>query len=149
MSKTYIEANKLFETDKVVKCQKKPILLKFEVIDADKVVKTKEGDVNAFKGQALLTGTKGEQWPIPWDKFESTYSIKWNAIDGKIQDDSGVCWKKPMLVDAVRLKVAFAVKPSWSEDLLHGKPGDYLVKYGENDFGIVADAIFDETYEIK
>lgn len=42
----------------------------------------------------------------------------------------------------------FEVKVAWSESLLAGKSGDFLVQYGPNDYGVVAHDIFKETYQI-
>jgi hypothetical protein len=57
-----------------------------------------------------------------------------------------VCFKKPVQVEVKQMDTDFSVKVSWSEDLLYGKPGDYLVTYGPNDFGVVAKDVFEETY---
>ena len=35
----------------------------------------------------------------------------------------------------------------WSNDLLQGEPGDYLVQYGPGDYGVVGREIFGKTYE--
>jgi hypothetical protein len=45
------------------------------------------------------------------------------------------------------MKEPFAVTASWGR--LEGKPGDWLVQYDEvgKDFGIVGEAIFEQTYE--
>ena len=32
-------------------------------------------------------------------------------------------------------------------DLLRGKPGDWLLRHQDGNYGVVADAIFRETYE--
>lgn len=146
MSDTYVAANKLLAETSNIKCQKKPIVLKFQVLEKDEMIQTKEGPVQGFKGNVVLTGTKGERWPMPWENFEKTYNFKWDAIEGAVASTTGEGWKKPITVSAVRLADTFKVKPSWSNDLLTGQKGDVLVKYGDNDFGIVSKDIFAETY---
>lgn len=42
----------------------------------------------------------------------------------------------------------FSVRLSWSDSTIYGKPGDYLITYAPNDFGIVDKDVFDETYII-
>lgn len=120
-----------------MKAMKLPIHLKYEIIDNDQVIQTLEGPVNAPAGSAVLTGTKGERWPIPFEKFAATYDF---------DKHGSVCFKKPVQVEVKQMDTDFSVKVSWSEDLLYGKPGDYLVTYGPNDFGVVAKDVFEETY---
>ena len=56
--------------------------------------------------------------------------------------------KKKIIVYALKMKSPFQVKVSWSEDLIKGEKGDYLVQYGENDYGVVGNDIFHKTYQI-
>ena len=44
---------------------KKPIPLEYRVTEKDETIQTKEGPVNAAAGDAIMTGTEGENWPIP------------------------------------------------------------------------------------
>lgn len=126
---------KLNETTQAVK---KDVTLKYVFAPENTVVKTLEGNVSCQAGDAILTGTKGESWPIKRDKFEETYNFS----------SDGTCSKKAMPVKVVRKSEPFEVKVSWSEDKLQGKTGDILVEYGPNDYGVVDWEIFLETYEI-
>lgn len=45
-----------------------------------------------------------------------------------------------------RMDEPFAVSAPWGE--LVGRPGDYLVQYGPNDFGIVSAESFTDTYDL-
>jgi hypothetical protein len=92
--------------------------------------------VNAKAGAAVMTGTEGEQWPIPREKFEQTYDVL----------EPGVAAKKNIPVFAKEMSEPFQVKVSWSDDLLRGEPGDYLVQYGPGDYGVVGREIFKKTY---
>ena len=119
---------------------KKPIPLGFEIAQTERVVQTKEGPVTARKGDYIMTGTKGENWPIPKDKFEKTYDV---------QPDGKTAAKKKIKVYAVEMRKPFEVKVSWSPDTLKGKPGDFLVQYGPGDYGVVEKGIFKETYNTR
>ena len=119
------------------KCFKKAIPVKFEIADSEQVIETLEGPVNAHAGDYIMTGVKEERWPIKPNKFESTYVVT----------EEGVATKKKIIVKAIQMGQEFQVKVSWSDDLLTGKPGDYLVQYSENDYGAVEQQIFNETYE--
>ena len=115
---------------------KRPIPLRFRVAPEDETIETKEGPVNAKAGDAVMTGTEGEQWPIPREKFEQTYDIL----------EPGSAAKKNIPVFAKEMSEPFQVKVSWSDDLLQGEPGDYLVQYGPGDYGVVGREIFKKTY---
>ena len=116
---------------------KKPIPLEFRYAETDETIETKEGPVGANAGDAIMTGTEGEQWPIPAEKFAQTY------------DDlgDGTASKKNIPVFAIEMSKPFQVKVSWSNDLLQGERGDYLVQYGPGDYGVVGREIFGKTYE--
>ena len=116
---------------------KRPIPLGFRYAEKDEVIQTKEGPVKASAGDAIMTGTEGENWPIPVKKFEQTY------------DDlgDGTAAKKNIPVFAKEMTEPFQVKVSWSNDLLRGEAGDYLVQYGVGDYGVVGREIFRKTYK--
>jgi len=122
-----------FETAKL------PIPLEFRYAETDETIETKEGSVGAKAGDAIMTGTEGEEWPIPAEKFAETY------------DDlgDGTAAKKNIPVFAKEMSEPFQVKVSWSDDLLQGEEGDYLVQYGAGDYGVVGREIFEKTYEPK
>ena len=135
------------------KTSKKPIDIKFEIADKDQIIKTKEadplkpgsGEVLARRGDAIMTGTKGERWPIARETFIDTYK----PVRGPSQIPGGpitpgIARKKNIPVTAKEMPEAFEVKASWGD--LSGKPGDFLVQYGPDDFGIVSRDIFKETY---
>lgn len=119
--------------------QKKAIALQFRIAEEPEIVHTLEGPVKAPTGAYIMTGTKGENWPVPADKFKETYNI----IDNRTAS------KKPILIPAKQMDQDFHVTVSWSTDKLHGRPGDWLVQYGPGDYGVVESSVFDETYEVK
>ena len=121
------------------KCFKKPIPLEFRIAQKPEKVQTKEGPVQAKAGAYIMTGTKGENWPIPADQFN---------YDILTQDGStGTAAKKKIIVPAKEMNETFEVKVSWSPNTLKGKIGDYLVQYGPGDYGVVDKEIFNETYQ--
>ena len=121
-----------------MKAFKKPVTVHYGWITQPIVVQTLEGPVNAGPEQVLMTGVKGEQDPIGLDYFLGHYDAK----------PDGTCVKRKVIVDAVQLTEPKSVKVSWSNDLLHGKPGDYHVVYEPGNEAIVEKTIFEETYEV-
>ena len=116
---------------------KRPIPLNFRYAEEAETIETKEGPVTAEAGAAIMTGTEGEQWPIPGEKFEQTYDVL----------EPGTAAKKNIPVFAKEMAEPFQVKVSWSNDLLQGEAGDYLVQYGPGDYGVVGREIFQKTYK--
>jgi hypothetical protein len=121
-----------------MKAMKKPVRLHFSIATHDEVIETLEGPVPAQAGEVILTGTKGERWPIRGERFDETY-----AVEG-----AGVCWKKPLVVEAVRMAEPFQVIVGWSNTPLTGKRRDWHITYAENDFGVVDAEIFEQTYDL-
>ncbi len=117
-----------------------PVVLTYSIVQVRQVVKTKEGPQTAKAGDAVLTGTEGERWPVPKDRFEKTYDVN---VDG-----SGTCSKKKMRALAIEMDHPFSVNPPQSNQPLNGKgkPGDYLVQYKPGDMAVVSKKIFEETY---
>jgi hypothetical protein len=118
--------------------QKKAIPLQYRIAEKPEIVQTLENPVKARVGDYIMTGTRGENWPIPVEKMKETYDII---------DDSTAA-KKPLPVPAKQMQEDFFVTVSWSTDKLQGKPGDWLVQYGPGDYGVVEASIFDETYDL-
>jgi hypothetical protein len=94
-------------------------------------------------GDAILTGTSKETWPIARATFEATYA----PVAGGRMGRDGKFFKKPAPILGVQMDEPFAVTASWGR--LEGEPGDWLVQYDEagNDFGIVGHALFEQTYD--
>ncbi len=109
-----------------------------------KTIKTLEGNVQASKNDAIMTGINGEQWPISRAKFDSTYEPTGTTKAG----EDGEYSKRKIIVYAVKMGIPFTVKVSGKGSSLHGKAGDYLVQYGQNDYGIVENSVFNASYTV-
>lgn len=153
------EPQGILSLDGVQRAQKRPIPLQVHfATDADlarsdgvfesgriRTPETAVGDegVRFSAGDAILTGTRGEQWPISRGQFEATYAP---AGEGGAFGTDGPFHKVAGPVPVRRMDEAFAVTASWGE--LSGGPGDYLVQYGPGDFGIVSAEVFSDTYDM-
>jgi hypothetical protein len=135
----------LFDLDKnpdALRVCKKPVAVEVEFAAADGVCKTLEGEVQYSAGDALLTGGHGDHWPVRRDLFRSSYE----PIPPTRAGQNGRYRKLPALAHALRLTELFDIPASWQREALHGRPGDWLLRYGDGSFGIVQDEIFRETY---
>ena len=103
---------------------------------------SREG-VNVFCiGDALITGTTGDQWSVSRDRFEVKYTPTQNVIagsDGKYQSN-------PVPVLARQMSTPFTVARTEGGDLLQGLAQDWLLQYAPGDFGIVENARFQQVY---
>ncbi|MCL4336291.1 MAG: PGDYG domain-containing protein [Candidatus Thermoplasmatota archaeon] len=67
-----------------MKAIKKPIVIDFEFAEEDGEIETLEGKFSYKKGDAIITGVKGEKYPCRRDIFDQTYLIvSQDAIRGK------------------------------------------------------------------
>jgi hypothetical protein len=115
---------------------KKPAKEKYEIAQQDGTIQTLEGPVNYKKGYYILTGPKGEQYPIPPEKFN------------ELKDDlgNGICSPKKIVKLAKLADHNGSIKTSWGETLNYTKDNDYIVRHGAGDYGVVKTDIFKQTY---
>lgn len=121
-----------------MKAIKKPIHISFRYATIDELVSTLEGVVPARIGDAIVTGVKGEVYPITRPKFDATYEVV----------SEGVAFKKPVVVEVEQMLEPFSVTVGWSSTPITGEVGDYRIEYAPGDYGVVNAAIFHETYDI-
>ena len=114
---------------------KKPTPIKYETAIDNGTVETLEGPVDYMAGHKIITGPKGEQYPITAEKFADFY------------DDNGDNTATPKKI----LKVAKladhdgVIHTSWG-DLAYTTGNDYIVRHGTGDYGAVKKDIFMQTY---
>lgn len=118
------------------KAYKKPNEEKYTVADQPGTLQTLEGPVKYDAGYYILTGPKGEQYPIPPEKFK------------ELKDDhgNGICTPKKIIKLAKLADHDGAVNTSWGETLNYKSGEDYIVRHGANDYGVVKADIFAKTY---
>jgi hypothetical protein len=107
-------------------------------------VQTREGKVHAHAGDAILTGTKSDRWRVSRAKFTEKYEPLAPTRAGQ----DGRYAALPIRVAAVRMREPFEVILADGVSVLAGKPGDWLVDYGDGSLGVIAPEIFTATYRI-
>ena len=115
---------------------KKPAVEKYEIASAPGTVETLEGPVKYDTGHYIMTGPKGEQYPITPDKFQ------------EYKDDlgDGQCTPKKILKVAKLADHDGVLHTSWG-DLNYTAGNDYIVKHGPGDYCAVKADIFAKTYD--
>jgi len=119
------------------KTYKIPAKEKYEIADQDGTVKTLEGPVSYKKGDYIMTGPKGEQYPMPPEKFR------------ELKDDqgNGIATPKKIVKMAKLADHDGVVNTSWGAKLEYTQGNDYIVKHGPGDYGVVKTDIFAKTYK--
>ena len=119
-----------FETYKI------PAKEKYEIAKEPGTIQTLEGPVRYDAGYYIMTGPKGEQYPITPEKFKS------------LKDDlgNGVCTPKKIIKVAKVADHSGTVDTSWGEKLHYNPEVDVIVRHGPNDYGVVKKDIFKQTY---
>jgi hypothetical protein len=95
-------------------------------------------------GDALLTGSTGDQWCVSRDRFDAKYRPEPPALPGQ----EGRYRNRPVAVLAKRMTAAFCIARSVGGDVLQGKAGDWLEQSAPGDHGVVAQARFDSVYRL-
>jgi hypothetical protein len=108
------------------------------------MVRTPEGAVRAAAGDAILTGSMGERWCMPADRFVQKYT----PVPPTVVGQPGRYSSLPLEIIAVPMREKFEVILLDGVSRLRGHPGDWLVDYGDGSLGVVAQRIFAVTYDI-
>lgn len=116
---------------------KKPAKEHYEIADAPGTIDTLEGPVKYPAGYVIMTGPKGEQYPISPEKFN----------DLKDDHGDGVCTPKKIIKTAKLADHSGSVDTSWGEKLHYNTGEDVIVRHGPNDYGVVKKDIFTQTYD--
>jgi hypothetical protein len=125
-----------FTSPQAFDAYKRPVAVKFTVAEEPGTVETLEGPVKYDAGFYIMTGPKGEQYPIPPERFATLYT---DNKDGTANPKKIV--KRARLADRDG-----TVDTSWGEKLHYANGEDYIVKHGPNDYGVVKKDIFMQTY---
>ena len=116
---------------------KHPTPIHYKTAIANGTVDTLEGPVDYQAGHKIITGPKGEKYPVSAEKFADYYD------DNK----DGTATPKKIFKHAKLADHDGVVKASWG-DLNYKAGEDYIVRHGAGDYGVVKKDIFAQTYEL-
>ena len=100
-------------------------------------VDTLEGPVDYLAGHKIITGPKGEKYPVSPEKFADYYD----------DNEDGTATPKKIHKHAKLADHDGVVKTSWG-DLNYKAGEDFIVRHGAGDYGVVKKEIFAQTYEL-
>jgi hypothetical protein len=115
---------------------KHPTPIHYKTAISNGTIETLEGPVDYQAGHKIITGPKGEQYPVGAEKFADYYD------DNK----DGTATPKKIFKHAKLADHDGVVHASWG-DLNYRAGEDYIVRHGDNDYGVVKKDIFAQTYD--
>jgi len=115
---------------------KRPATEHYTVAQEPGTVTTLEGPVKYDAGHYIMTGPKGEKYPITPEKFH----------EYKDDNGDGTCTPKKIHKQAKLADHDGVIHTSWG-DLEYTAGNDYIVKHGPGDYGAVKKDIFKITYD--
>ena len=101
-------------------------------------VDTLEGPVKYDVGHKIITGPKGEKYPVSPESFADKYDI----------DTDSTATPKKIVKYAKLADHDGVLHTSWG-DLSYTKGNDVIVRHGTGDYGAVKKDIFQQTYDTK
>jgi hypothetical protein len=110
----------------------------FEVADRDGTIQTLEGPVSYSEGDYIMTGPKGEQYPISSEKFKE---LKTDNGDGTASP------KKIVKLAKMADHDGYVILKYNGSKLNYTKGEDVIVRHGTDDYGVVKKDIFQQTYD--
>ena len=126
------------------RARKRAVVVQVEFAATGGTLPTQEGPVSYSTGDALLTGTEGERWPVPRAMFDVNYAPVAPLRSGR----PGAYRKRPREVWAKPMTDTFDVTLDRGRGTLHGQAGDWLVQYAPSDLSVVSERVFAQTYEL-
>ena len=115
---------------------KHPTPVSYETATDNGTVDTLEGPVDYSVGHKIITGPKGEKYPVRPIKFAAYHN----------DNGDGTATPKKIMKVAKLADHNGVVKASWG-NLEYNKDKDYIVKHGPGDYGVVKKDIFTQTYD--
>lgn len=115
---------------------KRPVAIHYEVATEPGTIQTLEGPVDYVAGHRIITGPKGERYPVTPVKFAAYYD----------DEGDGTATPKPIIKRARLADHDGVLHTSWG-DLAYSRGEDYIVRHGPGDYGAVKKDIFHQTYD--
>ena len=117
---------------------KKATPIKYQTAIEPGTVETLEGPVDYVSGHKIITGPKGEKYPVTPEKFNAYY------------DDNGDGTATPKKIEKLaKLADHDGILHTRWGDLNYTAGNDYIVRHGDGDYGAVKKDIFAQTYDTK
>jgi hypothetical protein len=122
--------------DGAFKTFKKATPIHYETATDSGTIETLEGPVRYEQGHKIITGPKGEKYPVTPESFHDKYDV----------NDDNIATPKKIIKYAKLADHDGVLHTSWG-DLSYTKGNDVIVRHGTGDYGAVKKDIFQQTYD--
>lgn len=129
---------------RAVVVRKRPVRRRVVFARAPGTCATLEGHVAYAPGDAIVTGEQGESWPVARAHFDANYAPTAPTRAG----GDGLYERRAAQAHALELDAAARIDLADGRGALCGARGDWLIDYGNGDFGMVRGDIFARTYDV-
>lgn len=106
-------------------------------------VQTLEGEVDCAAGDAVVTGVRGESWPVQ----RAVFFRKYFPTEGTAPGQNGKYKRSLAFVQARELKQNEEMVLTDGRGRLRGQPGDWALTYGLDDHSFIRSDVLAESYE--
>lgn len=127
-----------------MKYVKIPSPVAVEMAQCSGQLKTLEGLVAFDTGDAILTGAKGERWPIRRKTFEANYEPVLPTVMGQ----NGRYVKRFVVVEAAQVGERCEIELEGGRGVLVANAGDWIVNAPDGARWVVNDELFRLTYRL-
>lgn len=120
----------------------KPLVRNVVFATEDGECETLEGTVRYHAGDAIVTGERGERWPVGRARFLARYRSAGGTVAG--EDGRYVSAAR----EVVAIRIGEPTELVLDGGTLVGEAGDWLLDYGDGSRGVVRGDIFAATYDV-
>jgi hypothetical protein len=105
---------------------------------------THEGAIAVSPGDAIIDDGQGRQWGVARAHFDAKYAPVAPVLPGT----AGAYTSLPVEARAMQMTQPFRVQFIDGVSELEGRPGDWLLDYGDGSLGVVVAEIFVDSYDL-
>ncbi len=105
-------------------------------------LQSREGPNNYAIHDAIVQSKSGDRWVVNRPRFIEKYA----AVAPLMMGEDGAYDAVPQVILAKCMQADFALYRKVGGDLLHGKADDWVLQYGQGDFGVCEQIRFAQVY---
>lgn len=124
--------------------RKRALLVSVDFAPAATTLATPEGRIAIARGDAIIDDGHGRQWGFGRAQFDAKYTPVKPVPPGS----AGTYTSLPTEARALRMSTPFRVRFVDGISELEGRPGDWLLDYGDGSLGVVAADVFLNSYDL-
>jgi hypothetical protein len=122
--------------------RRRPVELAARRSTTEEMVETWEGPRTAYPGDYVITGVKGEQWPVLAAEFEKLYDV------ASPPDEEGNLRVRKKIFDVATYQTYQPITFTVQDEEFHADTGYFIISYGEDARYPCEPGVFFETFEI-